>query len=130
MSEDVWTAVQERLDEPSRVSNRSGSTARKHIGSGLYICGVCDKRVRAHSSSYRCAGHIQRQREALDAFVLEAIRIKLAGNDLKDLLVQADLPRVRAISTETEALHLSIRRAERDYDAGTIEAADLKRIRD
>ncbi|WP_280294396.1 recombinase family protein [Nocardia abscessus] len=35
----IWLDVQRRLDDPRRKSNRAG-TERKHLGSGLYLCGV------------------------------------------------------------------------------------------
>ena len=42
---EVWWTVQERLNEPKRITNRTGSTARKHLGSGLYLCGICETPV-------------------------------------------------------------------------------------
>lgn len=51
---DVWWTVQESLNAPARITNRTGSTARKHIGSGLFLYGICEKPVKAHSQRYRC----------------------------------------------------------------------------
>ncbi len=56
MSDTLWLEVQRRLDDPARKSNRNG-TDRKHLGSGLYRCGVCGQRVKVHHTRYRCAGH-------------------------------------------------------------------------
>src|SRR5699024_3024645 len=39
--EATWWAVQDRLDDPDRVTNRMG-TDRRHLGSGLYLCGWKD----------------------------------------------------------------------------------------
>lgn len=40
VAEEVWWAVQERLDAPGRP------TTRIHLGSGLYRCGMCERLVR------------------------------------------------------------------------------------
>lgn len=124
----TWEAVQDRLDDPARVTNRVG-TDRKHLGSGLYRCGVCDKLVRGHGRSYRCAGHVMRSRAQIDDFVVEVIRRRLALPDLQNLLPTVDEPRLQEIRSEIDDHRSRIRRAQRDYDAEVIEGFDLKRIR-
>lgn len=126
---DVWEAVQDRLDDPKRVTNRDG-TDRKHLGSGLFLCGICDGRVKGHSTRYRCAGHVIRSREQIDAFVLETVRARLARPDLAQLLPATNDPRLAEIKTQIGKSRAKIRRAQRDYDAEVIEGHDLKRIRD
>lgn len=126
---DLWEAVQDRLDDPARITNRVG-TDRKHLGSGLYLCGVCDKPVKGHGQRYRCAGHVMRSREQIDDFVVEVVRRRLALPDLKDLLPSADEPRMKEIKVEIDEHRARIRRAQRDYDSELIEGFDLKRIRD
>lgn len=127
--EATWLAVQQRLDEPSRITNRVG-TARRHLGSGLYLCGICDVPVKAHSQRYRCAGHIVRARHQVDDWVLRVVRARLALPDLADVLVSSDEPRLRAIDAQIEVHKGRILRAERDYTDEVIEALDLKRTRD
>lgn len=129
VSLDVWEAVQDRLDDPARISNRVG-TDRKHLGSGLYRCGVCDKPVKAHGQRYRCEGHVMRSREQIDDFVVETVRRRLRLPDLHDLLPSADEPRLREIKAEIDEHRARIHRAQRDYDSELIEGLDLKRIRD
>ncbi|MDJ0356056.1 recombinase family protein [Paenarthrobacter sp. PH39-S1] len=126
---DAWEAVQDRLDDPARVTNRVG-TDRKHLGSGLYRCGVCDKPVKTHSQRYRCEGHVMRSREQIDDFVVETVRRRLQLPDLHDLLPSADEPRMREIKLEIAEHQARIHRAQRDYDNELIEGFDLKRIRD
>jgi DNA invertase Pin-like site-specific DNA recombinase len=94
--EHLWWTVQEMLDDPKRITNRAG-TMRRHLGSGLYLCGVCGNPVKAHSARYRCPGHIMRSREQIDRFVLTAVRTRLGSRDLHDMLSSQDEPRVRAI---------------------------------
>ncbi|MGM0928824.1 MAG: recombinase family protein [Actinomycetota bacterium] len=125
----MWEAVQDRLDDPGRITNRVG-TDRKHLGSGLYRCGVCDKPVKAHGQRYRCAGHIVRSREQIDDVVVETVRRRLALPELNDLLPSADEPRLREIQEEINEHRGKIRRAQRDYDEELIEGFDLKRVRD
>lgn len=129
----TWEAVQDRLDDPARVTNRAG-TDRKHLGSGLYLCGVCGKPVKAHGQRYRCAGHILRTRSHIDDFVVEVIRRRLALPDLHDLLPGADEPRLKEIKSEIGVHRARIARAERDYDSDDedvrISARVLNRITD
>lgn len=125
---ELWEAVQDRLDDPARITNRAG-TDRKHLGSGLYRCGICDKPVRGHGQSYRCAGHTMRSRTLVDEFVLQIVRRRLALSDLQDLLPTADEPRRQEIKTKIAEHRARIRRAQKDYDAELIEGFDLKRIR-
>ena len=83
---DVWETVQDKLDDPGRITDRVG-TDRKHLGSGLYLLAGCvDKQIKAHGQRYRCAGHIVRARGQVDAFVVEVIRRRLALPDLENLL--------------------------------------------
>lgn len=127
----TWHTVQERLSDPKRITNRSGSTARLHLGSGLYLCGICELPVKAHSGRYRCPdGHLMRARHQVDSWVLGLIRTRLAGLDLAAILVVRDEPRLQEIQLAITARQGKIRRAQSDYDAELIEAFDLKRIRD
>lgn len=126
----VWWNAQSRLDSPERITNRTGSTARKHIGSGLFLCGICEQPVKAHSQRYRCEGHMMRSREQIDQFVLAVIRERLARPDLIDSIPSLDEPRLSALAAQVAIHEGKIKRAQRDYDNDTIEGFDLKRIRD
>jgi DNA invertase Pin-like site-specific DNA recombinase len=128
VDEGTWSSVQDRLDSTERVSNRVG-TERRHLGSGLYHCGVCGQRMRSHSGSYRCAGHIMRRREQIDLFVITAIEARLAREDLADLLPSQNESRVQEIKAIIGTHRARIARAQRDYDDEIIEGLDLKRVR-
>jgi DNA invertase Pin-like site-specific DNA recombinase len=125
----LWETVQDRLDDPARITNRMG-TDRRHLGSGLYLCGVCDKPIKAHGPQYRCAGHIMRNRGKIDSYVIKAVRQRLGEPDLEDLLPSDDQPRLSEIKDEINEHGAKILRAQRDYDDEIIEGLDLKRIRD
>lgn len=127
----TWWRVQERLNEPSRITNRTGSTARKHLGAGLYLCGLCERPVRTGSARYRCAGcGINRTREHVDDWVLRIVRARLARPDLADTIPTGDEPRLQAIAAEIGARQAKIKRAQSDYDNEIIEGYDLKRVRE
>ena len=128
VSEETWWAVQERLDAPERLTNKVG-TARKHLGSGLYLCGICEMPVKAHSARYRCAGHIVRSRGQVDDWVLRIVRERLARPNLQDAMPVNDIPRVAEIDEQVTVHQGKIKRAQSDYDAELIEAFDLQRIR-
>ncbi|MCP3424824.1 recombinase family protein [Rothia sp. AR01] len=130
VDEMTWYAVQERLNDQTRVTNRTGSTARKHLGSSLYLCGICDQPIRAHSHAYRCPGHLVRSRANVDDWVLRIIRARLARPDVRDALSARDEPRLKALQDEVGVHEGRIMRAQNDYDEEIIEGRDLKRIRD
>ena len=81
VDEDLWQRVQERLDDPSRATNRVG-THRRHLGSGLYLCGLCDEPIRGASRGYRCKhGHINRTGAPIDDLVRKAVAARLREPD-------------------------------------------------
>lgn len=123
----VWENVQDKLDDPARITNRVG-TDRKHLGSGLYLCGVCDKPVRAHGQRYRCEGHVLRTGSHIDDFVTEVVRRRLALPDLHDLLPGYDEPRQREIKDQIGEHRARIARAERDYDSDDDEVRISSRV--
>lgn len=127
---DVWWTVQERLNAPERITNRTGSTARKHIGSGLFLCGICQNPVKAHSLRYRCEGHIMRSRAQIDDFVLDVVRERLGRPDLVDTIPSPDEPRIQAIKAQIGIHQARIKRAQSDYDNDFIQGFDLKRNRE
>lgn len=138
VSAETWWKAQEILDDEGRVTNTSGSTKRVRLGSGLYRCGladddgqVCGKKVTGAPRGYRCAGHINRAGPAIDEFVMTVIAARLARDDVRELVPRpgddAQASGVRHAISEQRA---RITRAQRDYDDGLIEAADLKRNRD
>ncbi|WP_280187212.1 MULTISPECIES: recombinase family protein [Nocardia] len=116
----IWLDVQRRLDDPRRKSNRAG-TERKHLGSGLYLCGFCDAPVRAHGLRYRCAGHIMRVRNLVDGLVLQFIERRLEQPDLADLLIRQDDARIETIVRAEQTERDRLKRARADYKAELID---------
>lgn len=77
--------VQARLSDPRRRTQVG--TDRKHLGSGLYRCGVCGVRVRHWSGNrYRCPNAcVNRSQGPVDGFVIAVMRARLAQPDLEKL---------------------------------------------
>lgn len=128
---DQWWTVQNLLDDPARVTNRTGSTVRKHLGAGLFRCGECGKPVITRARYYSCKdGDMNRTRDAIDDFVRALVVARLQKKDLNRRKKQADPDAKDAYSQRIAEQRARIARAERDYDAEIIEGPDLARIRD
>lgn len=127
---DQWWNVQNLLDEPARVTNRSGSTIRKHMGAGLFRCGVCKKPVITRAHYYSCKyGHLNRSRSAIDDYVRAVVVERLKRKDLTKKTKQPNPDSKDIYSQKITEQRARIARAERDYDAEIIEGTDLSRIR-
>lgn len=124
VDETVYDSVQARLSDPRRITNRMG-TDRRHLGSGLYLCGVCDAPLVGHSGPrYRCrsGGHVVRSGPQVDALVLALVRARLARPDLADLLgAVPDDEHVRQVNEDVKRLRGRLVSIEADYDGGLID---------
>lgn len=133
VNDETWWKAQQVLDATERVTNTSGSTNRKHLGSGLYRCGyvdeetgeTCGKKVTRAPRGYECAGHIVRSGAAIDDFVTRVIAKRLARKDATAMVEVADGgPQTASIDSAISDQRARILRAEADYDAEIIEARD------
>lgn len=130
VDDETWWKAQHILDDEQRVTNTSGSTKRKHLGSGLYRCGICDGKVTGASRGYRCAGHVMRSGAAIDEYVTLVIGKRLSRKDArKRVLAPEDGPQAKGIDAAISEQRARILRAQSDYDAEIIEGRDLKRVR-
>jgi site-specific DNA recombinase len=123
----AFEAVLAKLADPRRRTQFG--TDRKHLGSSLYLCGVCDRPVRSHSGGrYRCpeGGHVIRVAASVDDFVLKHIRARLARADLADVLAGQGDPKARQAAAEVKRLHGRLIRIEADYDAELIDGRRYK----
>lgn len=131
VDDETWWRVQEILDDEQRVTNTSGSTKRKHLGSGLYRCAECGGKVTGAPRGYRCAGHVMRTGPVIDEFVTNVVARRLAEKDaVAREPVSDDSPALASISASISEQRSRIARAQRDYEDEEIEGRDLKRIRD
>ena len=134
VDENLFDRVQDQLSDPRRLSNREG-TDRKHLGSGLYLCGTCGDPVRSHSrgrspvdggtsgARYRCAagGHLTRIAASIDDYVRRIVTARLARPDVADLLTVPDDVDARRLADEVGRLRGRLAAIEADYDAGLID---------
>lgn len=119
------------LSNPDRMTS-GGSTARKHLGSGLYLCGLCGSDVRV---AYRGAGvriyvcraskHLSRLASPIDELVVGTMEARLALPDVAELVAICD-PQIAELSAEAAAVRARIRRIEADYGAGEITARIMR----
>jgi DNA invertase Pin-like site-specific DNA recombinase len=131
IGEDVWEAVNARLEDPRR--RKQIGTDRKYLGSGLFLCGVCDSPVVTHGSAaigsrYRCraGAHFTRSAYLIDQAVLAKIRARLAQPDVADLLTSVEGPEAKAAANEIRRLRGRLTEVERDYDADLIDGRRYK----
>lgn len=132
VTDDEWEAAQAVLDAPERVSNGTGATARKHLGSGLYVCAVCRRPLSAWSGArYRCrdGAHVNRARGPVDDYVRAVIAERLSRPDTADLLAPAT-ETTAPLLEEIARLRARLTRNDADYDAGYIDGPRYKAARD
>lgn len=83
---ELFESVGRRLSDPARKTNRTGSTARKHLGTSLYRCGECDDhptvRTAGSGGRYACIRcHLIRTMAPIDSFVLRLAEARLTQPD-------------------------------------------------
>ncbi len=130
-AEDFETA-QAMLDDPTRATNRTGSTERKHLGSGLFLCDVCREPVSSWSGGrYRCrnGAHVNRARGPVDSYVTSVIAARLALPDMDGLLSVSSTAHAPLLDDITR-LRARLARNDEDYDAGLIDGKRYKAARD
>jgi site-specific DNA recombinase len=117
----TFDIVQAKLGDPRRRTQVG--TDRKHLGSGLYRCGVCKAKVRAWSGDrYRCHhACVNRSQQPVDGLVTSVIRTRLAQRDLADLLRIEEDAATRKLAADLARLRQRLVAIEDDYDAGRID---------
>ncbi len=118
---DTFAAAGARLRDPVRLRGRHGP-ARKHLGSGLFYCGVCADGTRlqthqgrytlangsnTHYRAYRCVRslHLRRKADPIDELVVAVMTERLRGADVLGLMEDdRDVDAVRALRAEANGL--------------------------
>ena len=128
---DTYRRAAALLRDPERGTS-GGSTARRHLGAGLYLCGKCGSDVMTKYRGRgervyvcRASGHLSRLAEPIDDLVTAIVEARLARPDLADL-VAADDPEMAELTAETAAVRARIRRIETDYGSGEITARVMR----
>jgi len=132
VTDDDYEAVQAILADPARVTNHTGTTARKHLGSGLYLCAVCREPVSAWSGNrYRCrsGAHVNRSQGPVDEYVTAVIAARLALPDAQGILTPVSAA-AAPLADEVARVRERLARNDSDYDAGYIDGPRYKAARD
>ncbi|WP_223690980.1 recombinase family protein [Leifsonia poae] len=129
VSGELFDSVARRLADPARKTNRTGSTARRHLGTSLFRCGECDDhptvRTAGSGGRYWCqACGLVRSMTAVDDFVLRLAEARLTLPDaLAALTPDVDVDPLRdehATLTERKATLAGL------VADGTMSRADVK----
>jgi DNA invertase Pin-like site-specific DNA recombinase len=96
IDEPTWRSLRAILDDPSRIP--SASNVRKHLGSGLYLCGVCGETLtswstgRSSPAKYKCRKNncVLRGLVQLDKWVVSFLLKRLQEPDAADLFAMRE----------------------------------------
>ncbi|WP_075201442.1 recombinase family protein [Leucobacter japonicus] len=96
IGKDVWENAQAILNDPSRKTNPGAP--RKHLLSGIMVCGICGSKMRFTNGSYYCktpiAGHPVIKGSAAEALVIDEVALAYLMGPAEPLRVQeGDDPR-------------------------------------
>jgi DNA invertase Pin-like site-specific DNA recombinase len=131
VSEDTWRGACGTLANPAR--RYGGSRARKHLMSGIAICGKCNGRVTSGVTTgtkhrnYRCRHclGVARNGVEVDAMVVLAVVKRLSRADAVELLNDLTRDDIDKLQAEVDALRAQIKTAEDEYDDGVIDGVRL-----
>lgn len=130
VGEDVFDAVNDRLADPRRKT--AFGTDRKHLGSSVYLCGVCGKPVRSTGATgrtaYKCPDrHVIRRAAAIDQWVTQVVHARLERPEAARQLLAPQSGKEAADATaQVKTLRRRLRQAEQDYDDDLIDGKRYK----
>lgn len=139
LDEPTWRSLRAVLDEPSRIP--TASNVRKHLGSGLYLCGVCGEALTSFSkgggtpAKYKCRkrGCVLRDLVLLDAWVQGYLLRRLKEPDAADLLAVRDeegAVDVRAAQEDLRAARGNLDQLAAAFGAGEIDMQEWRVARE
>ncbi|NUR80739.1 MAG: recombinase family protein [Dermatophilaceae bacterium] len=132
--EEIWHAVCALLEDPSRSTTLSRE--RKHLGTSLYLCGVCDDGTPVRitnnkgETAYRCKnfGHLVRTAKPIDDFVERLAVARLRRADAVALLKPREAGvDLHALRTQATAIRVRLEELDDELDDGEITKANWTR---
>jgi len=112
VSEQTWRSAVTKLEDNERRVARQGN-APKYLLSSVGLCGKCGATLVSGNNSrgfgtYKCGEHfhLSRQRDAVDAMVVEAVLTRLSAVDVHDLVTPQEDKAIdrEALLSERKAL--------------------------
>lgn len=142
VSDDVYRAVGAALSDPAR-RERFGQrgNARRYMGAGCYVCGVCGTPLRtgyagvknpkpgvAHYRVYVCPKgyHVSRRADYIDEVVEAVIGKRLNDPAIADAFASEDHGEIRALRDEANALRARIDGFGADLADGLLNARQVR----
>jgi DNA invertase Pin-like site-specific DNA recombinase len=143
LDETTYQACVARANDPARKHGKTG--AIKHLGSGLYLCGVCQGTIRVtypHGVATYCCWppakeipmsksyHVGRTKAHVDAYVQMSVWARLARPDIAALLAEDKRANEEYARLNTEIVQKQARldKARDAYAAGHLGLDGLLRI--
>jgi DNA invertase Pin-like site-specific DNA recombinase len=134
IDEPTWRSLRAVLDDPSRIP--SASNVRKHLGSGLYLCGVCGEALTSFSkgggkpAKYKCRKNncVLRDLVLLDEWVQAYLLRRVKAPDAAELFAgrEEDGVDVKAAQVELKAAREKLDELAAAFGAGEIDMQEWR----
>lgn len=134
--EHVWRGMLAILEDPARRTQFS--SVRRWMGSGLYLCGVCDNGTRVRCTlpasnranprpAYMCTvtRHVARVAEEVDRFIAGVVVERLSRPDARNLLHNPDVD-TTPLRIEATAIRARLNGLATAYAGGSITLSQLE----
>jgi site-specific DNA recombinase len=133
IDEDTHRGLVAFLSDPSRI--KCTSFEKKYMGSGVYVCGVCDAPMRHAIAGnprvrrYECTAkqHVTRRGEPLDQFVEDMLLDRLSRPDMRLVLDGGEKIDVAALQAKRAALQARLEELAGLFAEGVIDGSQLRR---
>jgi DNA invertase Pin-like site-specific DNA recombinase len=134
IDEPTWRSLRGVLDDPARIP--TASNVRKHLGSGLYLCGMCGESLTSFSkgaakpAKYKCRknGCVLRDLVLLDKWVQSYLLRRLKEPDAAEVFAGRgeDGVDVKAAQDELKAAREDLDGLAREFGAGEIDMQEWR----
>jgi DNA invertase Pin-like site-specific DNA recombinase len=134
IDEPTWRSLRAVLDDPSRIP--SASNVRKHLGSGLYLCGVCGETLTSFSkgggkpAKYKCRKNecVLRDLALLDKWVQFHLLKRAKAPDSAELFAgrEEDGVDVKAAQAEVKTAREQLDELAAAFGAGEIDMQEWR----
>jgi DNA invertase Pin-like site-specific DNA recombinase len=139
IDEPTWRSLRAVLDDPARIP--TASNVRKHLGSGLYLCGVCTETLTSFSkgggqpAKYKCRknGCVLRDLVLLDKWVIAHLLRRLKRPDAADFFAarqEEGAVDVRAAQEDLRAARDNLDQLAAAFGAGEIDMQEWRVARE